>query len=142
MSKRTVFPRIAGIAAVFVLLSASTFAGCAASPDTSPQPLEASVSQGIARLGYLWPLFVQGRITSRHGQRTHPIRREADYHMGVDISVPHGASIRAARAGRSIPLSSGSSTGRRQSRDLRREGRYPSAGYRWMYTQGLFLMLH
>ena len=99
MIRRMGFPRIAGIAAVFVLLSANIFAGCAASSGTSPPPLEASVSQGVARLGYLWPLFVQGRITSRYGQRTHPIRRDADYHMGVDISVPHGASIRAAKAG-------------------------------------------
>lgn len=93
------FRRIAGIAAVLIFLAASTFAGCAVASDASSQPLEASVSQGIARLGYLWPLFVQGRITSRYGQRTHPITREADYHMGVDISVPHGASIRAAKAG-------------------------------------------
>lgn len=99
MNRRAFFPRIAGIAAMFVFLSASTFAGCAASEDPSPPSIEASVSQGVARLGYLWPLFVQGRITSRYGQRTHPISREADYHMGVDIHVAHGASIRAARAG-------------------------------------------
>lgn len=99
MIRRMGFPRIAGIAAVFVLLSANIFAGCAASSGTSPPPLEASVSQGVARLGYLWPLFVQGRITSRYGQRTHPVTREADYHMGVDIQVPRGASIRAAKAG-------------------------------------------
>lgn len=99
MSRKTLFSGIAGIAAVFVLLSTNPFAGCTAGEKASPPPLEATVSQGIARLGYLWPLFVPGKITSRYGQRTHPISREADYHMGVDIHVPHGASIRAARAG-------------------------------------------
>ena len=99
MIRRTVFPIIAGFAAVFLLLSANPFFGWAAAAKASPQPLEATISQGIARLGYLWPLFVPGKITSRYGQRTHPISREADYHMGVDISVPRGASIRAARAG-------------------------------------------
>lgn len=97
--RRTVFPGIAGIAAVLALLSVSIFTGCAAAVETFSQPLEATISQGIARLGYLWPLFVPGKITSRYGHRTHPVTGEADYHMGVDISVPHGASIRAARAG-------------------------------------------
>ena len=99
MSRRTLFSGIAGCAALFLLLSASFPAGCAAAAKASSQPLEAAISQGIARLGYLWPLFVQGKITSRYGQRTHPVTREADYHMGVDIQVPRGASIRAARAG-------------------------------------------
>ncbi|NLB82618.1 MAG: M23 family metallopeptidase [Synergistaceae bacterium] len=99
MIRRTIFPWIAGFAAVFVFFLANPFAGCAASPETSSQPLEVTISQGIARLGYLWPLFVPGRITSRYALRTHTVTGEADYHMGVDISVPHGASIRAARAG-------------------------------------------
>ncbi len=99
MSRRTFFSGMAGCAALFLILSASIPEGCAAAAETSSLPLEATISQGIARLGYLWPLFVQGRITSRYGQRTHPVTREADYHMGVDIQVPRGASIRAAKAG-------------------------------------------
>jgi murein DD-endopeptidase MepM/ murein hydrolase activator NlpD len=63
------------------------------------EPVEITIAQGIARHGYLWPLFVQGRVTSRFGNRTHPITGDADYHIGVDIHVPQGAAIRAANAG-------------------------------------------
>ena len=88
--------RVAAVVALFFSVCSAAFP----EPGSPPaQSVEASLSQGIARLGYLWPLFVPGRVTSRYGQRTHPITKEADFHLGVDIHVPHGASVRAAKAG-------------------------------------------
>ncbi len=89
-------------AVLFALsLSLLFFPASAASMNTDglSEPLEVSISQGIARLGFLWPLFVQGRVTSHFGRRTHPITGDADYHTGVDIHVPSGTAIRASQAG-------------------------------------------
>lgn len=95
-----------GVFRMLILIAMAFFCVCVPCFAASSQPQEkptnaseVSVSQGIAKLGFLWPLFVPGTVTSRFGQRTHPITKEADYHMGVDIHVPHGAPIRAAKAG-------------------------------------------
>ena len=94
-----VFRMMIMIATAVSCVCVPCFAASSQSQEPPPLSSKVSVSQGIAKLGFLWPLFVPGTVTSRFGQRTHPITKEADYHMGVDIHVPHGAPIRAAKAG-------------------------------------------
>jgi murein DD-endopeptidase MepM/ murein hydrolase activator NlpD len=52
---------------------------------------------------FIWP--VDGRISSNYGWRTHPILNEKKFHGGIDIAVPSGTAIKAAKSGR--VLSSG-----------------------------------
>ncbi len=47
-----------------------------------------------------WP--VSGRITSSFGLRRSPTGRGTEFHTGVDIAAPHGATIRATGAGRVV----------------------------------------
>jgi murein DD-endopeptidase MepM/ murein hydrolase activator NlpD len=48
--------------------------------------------------GYLkWP--VSGRITSPFGWRVHPIYHYRSFHTGIDIGVPSGTRVHAARRG-------------------------------------------
>ena len=91
--------RLIMIAAVLGCLCVPCYTVFSQPQENAPHSSGVSISQGIAKLGFLWPLFVPGKVTSRFGQRTHPITKEPDYHMGVDIHVPHGAPIRAAKAG-------------------------------------------
>jgi murein DD-endopeptidase MepM/ murein hydrolase activator NlpD len=44
-----------------------------------------------------WP--ATGRISDKFGYRTHPIRKTRLFHEGIDISVPHGADVKAAASG-------------------------------------------
>ncbi len=46
---------------------------------------------------FIWP--VEGRITSGFSWRTHPVSNERQFHNGIDIAVPEGESIKAARSG-------------------------------------------
>ena len=52
---------------------------------------------------FVWP--VDGQISSNYGWRMHPILNEKKFHGGIDIAVPSGTPIKAAKAGR--VLSSG-----------------------------------
>lgn len=54
----------------------------------------------LARGAFIWP--VMGRISSRFGWRTHPIRSKKEFHSGLDIAVPLGKEIRAAASGKVI----------------------------------------
>lgn len=45
----------------------------------------------------IWPVL--GRISSRFGWRTHPIKNTREFHQGLDIAVPIGTKIRAAAPG-------------------------------------------
>jgi murein DD-endopeptidase MepM/ murein hydrolase activator NlpD len=57
------------------------------------------VIQGVG--GYLkWP--VSGPITSPFGWRTHPIYGYRSFHTGIDIGVPMGTIVKAARYGKVI----------------------------------------
>ena len=51
---------------------------------------------------YAWPLPVKGSISSRFGPRTAPTRGASTYHKGLDISVPAGTSVLAAKDGKVV----------------------------------------
>jgi murein DD-endopeptidase MepM/ murein hydrolase activator NlpD len=57
------------------------------------------VIQGVG--GYLkWP--VSGPITSPFGWRIHPIYHYRSFHTGIDIGVPTGTTVKAARYGKVV----------------------------------------
>ncbi|MDR3122802.1 MAG: M23 family metallopeptidase [Treponema sp.] len=47
---------------------------------------------------FMWP--VRGYITSPYGYRPSPFTRQRQFHTGLDIGAPQGASVRAGMAGR------------------------------------------
>jgi peptidoglycan DL-endopeptidase CwlO len=58
---------------------------------TTTAPLPAGPVQGASASGFIWP--VNGSVTSPYGMRWGRL------HAGIDIAVPAGTPIRAARAG-------------------------------------------
>ena len=62
-----------------------------------------SGSGRVSRNQFRWP--VKGRISSNYGWRMHPILNEKKFHGGIDIAIPSGTPVRAAKAGK--VLSSG-----------------------------------
>jgi murein DD-endopeptidase MepM/ murein hydrolase activator NlpD len=61
--------------------------------DTAPEPIP-DPGAGAGDSGWLWP--VSGPVTSGFGaSRSHGRRR----HMGIDVAVPRGTEVRAARSG-------------------------------------------
>ncbi|RKI42474.1 peptidase M23 [bacterium D16-51] len=61
--------------------------------------------------GYRWPLPISGVITSYFGYRKAPTAGASTYHKGIDISVPVGTSVLAARAGIVVTASYSASAG-------------------------------
>lgn len=49
--------------------------------------------------GFIWPLAIKGRISSRFGKRKAPTAGASTYHKGVDIAAPQGTGIYAAKSG-------------------------------------------
>lgn len=49
--------------------------------------------------GFIWPLAVKGRISSRFGKRKAPTAGASTYHKGVDIAAAQGTAIYAAKSG-------------------------------------------
>ncbi|OPZ40721.1 MAG: Murein DD-endopeptidase MepM [Synergistetes bacterium ADurb.BinA166] len=85
-------------AALFLVLTCC-LPTLAVEPSPAEEREEASLAQGIAKLGFLWPLMVEGRVASRFGQRVHPVTGKDSWHMGVDIAAPYGIPVRSAKAG-------------------------------------------
>ena len=54
---------------------------------------------------YRWPLNVSGTISSYFGYRTSPTAGASSYHKGIDIAVPTGTAVVAARSGTVITAS-------------------------------------
>lgn len=69
----------------------SASGGAEAAPEAAPE--QAAGGQG----GWLRPS--DGRVTSRFGQRLHPVHGTLLMHTGVDLAAGHGSPIRASRAG-------------------------------------------
>jgi murein DD-endopeptidase MepM/ murein hydrolase activator NlpD len=74
--------------------AAAARSGRAAPPPAPPAPRSAAPA-AAGRM--LWP--VAGRITSRYGNRVHPIYGTVRLHTGLDIGAPNGTRISAAQAG-------------------------------------------
>jgi len=51
---------------------------------------------------YLWPTPGYYTITSKYGNRYHPILKKNSFHSGIDIGAPSGADILAANSGEVI----------------------------------------
>lgn len=56
-------------------------------------------SSGGSSGGYLWPLPVNGVITSGYGYRSDPFLGTRSYHNGIDIAAPLGTPIRSVADG-------------------------------------------
>ncbi len=65
--------------------------------------LEAEIASGQISFdpgtGWQWPTSGIYRITSKFGNRIHPITGKPNYHGGVDIGAPKNTQIHAARGG-------------------------------------------
>ena len=61
--------------------------------------------------GYTWPLAASGRISSYFGYRNSPTAGASSYHKGIDISVPVGTGVLAAKAGTVVTATYSSSAG-------------------------------
>ena len=48
---------------------------------------------------FIWPTPSSNRVTSRYGNRKHPIFKDYRMHNGIDIGAKHGASVMAADGG-------------------------------------------
>ncbi len=70
-------------------------AGRPAPPPPAPAAPPASTSQRAGQM--LWP--APGRLTSRFGNRKHPIYGDMRFHAGIDIGGGEGAPISAAAGG-------------------------------------------
>ena len=68
--------------------SGSEGSGTAPAPDTS-----------TATGSYIWPCPSSTYITSRYGNRIHPIFGTERFHSGIDISAAEGATVLAADGG-------------------------------------------
>lgn len=62
-------------------------------------PVSASLAPYLLSARPVWPLAVQGRVSSPFGFRVHPITKEQSFHMGMDIAAPKDTLILAALPG-------------------------------------------
>jgi murein DD-endopeptidase MepM/ murein hydrolase activator NlpD len=81
--------------------AAADKAAAARKAKTSKTPAPPTTSAGTVRSGY-FIMPVHGWKSSNFGMRFDPIYRRWQLHAGVDIAVPTGTAIHAARAGRVI----------------------------------------
>ena len=56
--------------------------------------------EASGEFGLRWPLMVSGRISSHFGYRTSPTAGASTYHKGVDIAIPSGSYVLAAKDGK------------------------------------------
>lgn len=61
--------------------------------------------------GYCWPLTVSGRISSYFGYRSSPTAGASSYHKGIDVAVPVGTGVLAAKKGTVVTATYSSSAG-------------------------------
>lgn len=68
-------------------------------------------SNKVSTSGFIWPLSVSGRISCGFGPRRAPTAGASTYHKGIDIAVPTGTTVRAAKAGKVVISTYSSSCG-------------------------------
>lgn len=56
-------------------------------------------STPVVKNGWTWPVPGHKYITSKYGNRLHPVYKVYRMHSGIDISAPYGSSVVSARAG-------------------------------------------
>lgn len=78
------------------LLIALLSLGCFA-PDLATSVL----AENRGRFAIVYPL-VAPRVSSRFGNRIHPVRRFSSLHKGVDLAAPEFSHVRAVAAGRVV----------------------------------------
>lgn len=76
-----------------------------------PQTQSTDNTAKVSVSGFRWPLTVSGRISSYFGYRTSPTAGASSYHKGIDISVPVGTTIVAAKAGTVVTAAYSASAG-------------------------------
>lgn len=74
-------------------------------------PLQGEAEGGKSSAGFIWPLAVKGRISSRFGKRKAPTAGASTYHKGLDIAAPTGTRIFAAKGGTVVVSKYSSSAG-------------------------------
>ncbi|MBD1370839.1 peptidoglycan DD-metalloendopeptidase family protein [Hazenella sp. IB182357] len=84
------------------VLKVKSYAESYAMPVQKGQDIE------VAAGSFIWPLE-GGRITSKFGNRFHPIKKVYQYHSGIDIGKPANSPIFASHSG--VVIESRSSTG-------------------------------
>jgi murein DD-endopeptidase MepM/ murein hydrolase activator NlpD len=52
----------------------------------------------------MWSWPAQGRISSRFGERVHPVTGATSFHNGIDIAVPIGTPIKAPADGKVVSI--------------------------------------
>lgn len=72
---------------------------------------DTNVPAGNSTSGFGWPLGVSGRISCGFGPRKAPTKGASTYHKGIDIAVPTGTSVKAAKAGTVVTSTYSSSGG-------------------------------
>lgn len=74
--------------------------------DSKIQEMNTLIDEVEARLKYLecypdkWPTY--GRISSKYGNRIHPISKRKEFHSGIDIANSYGTTICASGSGKVI----------------------------------------
>jgi murein DD-endopeptidase MepM/ murein hydrolase activator NlpD len=69
----------------------------AAAPPAAPAAPPAAAAAPSRSSGWIWP--GTGRLTSRYGNRVHPIFGDSRFHAGIDLGGGYGAPVLAARGG-------------------------------------------
>ena len=77
----------------------------------APQTNTDTSTTKVSVSGFRWTLTVSGRITSYFGYRTSPTAGASSNHKGIDISVPVGSTVVAAKAGTVVTAAYSASAG-------------------------------
>lgn len=64
-----------------------------------PVVSDGNVGDALPNPSLPYQLPVSGRLSSRFGNRIHPIDHKAKFHAGLDLAVPRGTSVEAAAGG-------------------------------------------
>lgn len=67
--------------------------------------------QPVSSERYCWPLTASGRISSYFGHRASPTAGASSYHKGIDVAVPVGTGVLAAKSGTVVTATYSSTAG-------------------------------
>ncbi len=78
---------------------------------SSSSSSNSSSSGQVSTRGFVWPLSISGRITSRFGYRKSPTKGASTYHKGIDVGAATGTPILATQSGKVVTATYSSSAG-------------------------------